>query len=111
MASTQPAPGQDAQPRDFEADASTIAAAPTPSPPTDEDEKGTPRTGSATDNDAVIAPPNGNVGGASEETIAAEAPKDKAAGGPPPQAAADKLPKPQIVLLMSALCVCLPRLI
>lgn len=101
MVQTQPALGQDAQQRDFEADASTIAAAPTPSPQTDEDERGTPRTGSATENDAPVAPADGTV----DDTLAAAVPKNEAPAGPPPSSEADKLSKPQIVLLMTALCV------
>lgn len=109
MAQSTPASGQDAPVRDFEPDAATIAAAPTPGPHTDEDEKDTPRTGSATETDAIVAPVDAKADETADAAAVAapqDAPQDGAPPSQPPPSAADKLAKPQIILLMSALCVC-----
>ncbi|ERT01087.1 hypothetical protein HMPREF1624_02326 [Sporothrix schenckii ATCC 58251] len=99
---TTPAPGQDAQPRDIETDAATIAAAPTIGAHTDDDEKSTPRAGSATETDAPVAPAHGN----SDDTLAGPgAATEEAPASAPPAGQADKRGKAQIVLLMSALCM------
>ncbi|CAK7225175.1 hypothetical protein SCUCBS95973_005772 [Sporothrix curviconia] len=95
MAHQQPASEQAALPRDFEADASTIAAAPTPGPPTDDDDEK-----KAAQEDSISG--NGN---ATDADANADADADVVPASSTPAAEADKLSTVQIALLMSALCM------
>lgn len=82
-------------PHGYDADTSTINAAPSFGTPTETDEKMAVHDDSATEKDAA-------VGGEANDT---SDPNVDATKSPPPPSGAEKLSTVQIALLMSALCV------